>query len=203
MKASLRRIKQVRAQFWKRFSERVCGVDMELRKLLCWYGSTPQEKLIWINSASVYGVDMKSIVNKLLRLLACFPVWILDIAALAISNYRGSIALDIWECDLALWQWEDCLYVFPNFNYSFDGVSHTVFITKLRLLRMGNMLLSWIWESSTGRLMRFVFSGVVGPSEDVTSVVPQRSLFILIYANRFSSRMHRVLKLLYMTWSCV
>ena len=80
--------------------------------------------------------------------------------------------------------------VFMDFSKAFDLVSHSLLISKLRLLGFDNALVNWIESFLADRTMSVTISGSVSTVRDVVSGVPQGSvlgpLLFLIYANHIT-----------------
>jgi hypothetical protein len=63
--------------------------------------------------------------------------------------------------------------VFLDFLKAFDVVSHSVLLSKLRLLGFCDQLLAWICSFLVGRQMRVSVSGALNDFRELLSGVPQ------------------------------
>ena len=84
--------------------------------------------------------------------------------------------------------------IFLDFSKAFDLVSHTLIVTKLRLLGFDDALVNWIRSFLVGRTMSVSVSGKLSSERSVTSGVPQGSvlgpILFLIYVNHITKDVH-------------
>ena len=77
--------------------------------------------------------------------------------------------------------------IFMDFSKAFDRVSHSLLISKLRLLGFDGKLVDWIESFLVGRTMSVSVSGKLSSVRNVSSGVPQGSvlgpIMFLIYVN--------------------
>lgn len=66
--------------------------------------------------------------------------------------------------------------VYLDFSKAFDKVDHSILLTKLQRLGIGQKLISWIKSFLTDRVQYVLVNGIKSEAADVTSGVPQGSV---------------------------